>query len=135
MIKLLFVLLTTQFVIAPADDNSGHFATGSIYGLWKGTFTVSDGSTGTFYFSIKPDHQLLIENYHNGVQRIANGTWKLKGKIFTCTGKYFYGHSSNIGTITTHRAIFNGTDKLEKGVWKNLQPNDDTGGFSLRKIK
>lgn len=135
MIKLLFLLFAAHFTIAPSADHTGSFAKDSILGLWKGTFTVADGSTGTFYFSVKPNNQLLIENYHNGVQRIANGTWQLKGRKFTCTGKYFYGHSSNIGTITKHEATFDGNNKLENGTWKNIKPNNDTGGFTLQKIK
>lgn len=107
----------------------------AILGLWKGTFTVEDGSTGTFYFSIKPNNQLLIENYHKGVQRIANGTWRLKGRKFECAGEYFYGHPSNIGTITRHTAIFDGSSKLEKGIWQNVTPNNDTGEFTLQKVK
>jgi len=106
-----------------------------ILGLWQGEFTVQDGSTGIFYFSVKPNNQLLIENYHNGIQRVANGTWKLTGKKFTCTGTYFYGHPSNIGTITKHEATFDGFSKLERGTWQNVKPNRDRGSFKLKKLK
>lgn len=136
MIKVIIVLWAAlQLSGVPAPTGERLAVREPILGLWKGTFTVHDGSSGTFYFSIKPNNQLLIENYHNGIQRIANGTWKLKGKKFYCTGTYFYGHPSNIGTITAHTALFDGNSTMDKGIWQNVEPNNDTGTFTLRKIK
>lgn len=136
MIKsLIAIVVLVQFSSPSSCNKKWEYKKEALAGLWTGTFTVEDGSTGTFYFSIKPEGQLLIENYHKGVQRIANGTWDLTKNKFTCTGTYFHGHPSNIGTITSHEALFDGTGKLDSGVWKNITPNNDTGEFTLHKIR
>ena len=107
----------------------------SIKGLWTGTFTTKEGSTGLFYFSIKPDGNLMIENYYKGIQRVANGTWTLKGNSFTCVGTYFYGSPENIGTVTKHTAFFDNKTSLNAGVWKNMTPNNDRGNFTMTKVQ
>jgi hypothetical protein len=135
MIKLIAILGTYFLVCAASHPNATVVKKDQILGLWEGKFTVHDGSKGTFYFSIKPNNQLLIENYYKGVQRIANGTWRLLGNKFICTSTCFYGHFSNIGTITNYVAVYNGYSKLDKGIWQNQEPNNDQGSFTLKRIK
>ena len=138
----MMVLKTMLILLLAVNVNSGSWSTSKltprstlIEGLWEGTFTTAEGSSGKFYFAIKNDGNILIENYYLGVQRIANGSWTLNGYSFTCTGTYFYGSPENIGTITTHTAILNDHGELTMGVWKNMFPNHDTGKFSMTKLR
>jgi hypothetical protein len=131
---MLIAILAFQVNLKSCGKQKNQEKTKAIYGLWKGTFTTDDGSTGEFYFSIKPNGKIFIENNFKGVQRLANGTWNLKDNLFTCNGTYFYGRRENIGTITNHTATLIDNKNLTQGVWVNEIPNNDNGTFELTKV-
>ena len=129
---LAFFALQLFFTSCTKENNPAKPET--ILGLWTGTFTVSDGTTGVFYFSVKADGKILIENIYKGAQRLANGTWNLNGSSFTCNVTYIYGKPENIGTITNHTATFTESGTLTSGVWTNTFPNNETGTFIMTKV-
>lgn len=133
--NLLLAFLAFQLFFTSCSKENDSPEPGTMVGLWTGTFTVSDGTTGVFYFSVKPDGKVLVENIYKGSQRIGNGTWNLNGTSFTCNATYVYGSPENIGTKTNHTATFSSDGTLTSGVWANTIPNTDTGTFTMTKVK
>jgi len=134
---MLITFLAFQVNLKSCDPskNARQSSSIQIQGLWTGTFTAEQGAKGVFYFSIKPNGDILIENNYKGVLRVANGKWNIVGNTFTCSGTYFYGSPENIGTVTEHTAYFDNKENLMSGVWKNIYPNNDTGTFTMTKIQ
>jgi hypothetical protein len=94
----------------------------SIVGLWEGTYTVPDGTSFYFSFSVYPNGTMSYKGKgrYNGSDNyivFADGTWKLDGANFTfavttINDPYSAAQSNQIGSAT-----YNADDEtLKNGV-------------------
>ena len=128
-----FVLSMALFLITSCEKSNDEPDV-SVQGLWIGTVSNST-NTQFFALSIKPDGKLTFEGFTSNQEQFGAGTWTLNGAAFTATVTTLYGFASNIGVQQALTANFSKSNETLTGTYQITSPVNDSGSFSLTKVK
>ncbi|MEO6290743.1 MAG: hypothetical protein ABIO76_12515 [Ginsengibacter sp.] len=133
-ITFLIVVLIVLSLNSCKKDNDPP-PTYHIEGLWTGTIENETSGPQFYSLSIKPGGTLTFDGIGAGQQHLGIGTWSLNGNTFTSFVTTVYGISTNVGVKQTLTAEFNNRNGTLIGTWENTSPANDSGTFSLTKVK